>query len=112
MKGEKHYDSRICFISTVVDKMTNAQKEGLLNNSYRGEKTKPVKNGKFEAVFSGKSLKPGKYELSIISSGMKNQPKNIMEMYGAEGEKLKGKFVKKGSLGSNMVWYEETVVIK
>ncbi len=69
------------------------------------------RNGKFEAVFSGKNLKPGKYELSVISSGMKTQPIKIREIYGAEGEKLKGKFVKKGSLGSS-IWYDETVVLK
>ena len=94
------------------ERMTNKQIEDMLKNSYRVEKRKSVKNGKFEVVFSGKNLKPGKYELSISSSAMKNQPKKIIEIYGAEGEKLKGKFVKNGTLRSNMVWYEKTVVLK
>ena len=114
LSNQEVYKTEVLKLSpnTVVDKMTNTQMESMLKNSYKGEKTKPVKNGTFEVVFSGKNLKPGKYELSIISPSIKSQPKKIMEIYGAEGEKLKGNFVKKSSLGSNTVWYEETVVLK
>lgn len=98
--------------NTGGDKMTDEQLKSVMENSYKGAGKTPVKNGKFEAVFSGKNLKPGKYELSIISSGMRHQPEKFAGIYGANGEKLKGKFVRKGTLGYNMVWFEETVVLK
>lgn len=100
-------------ITAKGEKLTDAEFKTLMDNSYNGQGTSKVENGKFEVTFSGDNLLPGEYKLTISSTLAKLQKDaSVKEKLGNNGANLKGKYVVDTSDGNKLIRLEEKVSLK
>lgn len=100
-------------ITAKGEKLTDAEFKTLMENSYKGQGTPKVENGKFEVTFSGDNLLPGEYELSISSPLAKlQQDSSVKDQLGANGANLKGKYVADAPGGNKVIRLEEKVTLR